>query len=265
MSWVSARALTTMIGRSWLAADLADDGEPVRRAEHQVDDHQVGRGHGDRRDGVLARHRLGDVVALVLQRPAQCRADVVVVLDDEQSQRHGRHAATAHRAVSRPSPGRHGISKRRPGRFATSAGRRWTQVDARPAPARRRTPMTRAGRAVAATPRRRRRPGHDPAQRRPARRRARRRPVAAARRPAGRRPAAGRRPVQGDSPVEHRGGQLPVGAPHLPRPRRRRRPPRRRTAAPRTCCTAPGCGASCRWRHRPARPQPDSLPAPEAT
>ena len=57
MSWVSVLALSTMIGGLADRPHLADEGEAVHAAEHQVDQHQVRRVALDELAAPLARSR----------------------------------------------------------------------------------------------------------------------------------------------------------------------------------------------------------------
>ena len=84
MSWVSVLALSTMIG-AWLVGRTSpDEREAVHPAEHQVDQHEVGRVALDELQRDLGARRLGHLVALVLQGQAQGGTDAVVVLEDQE-------------------------------------------------------------------------------------------------------------------------------------------------------------------------------------
>ena len=65
-----SRALITMIG-AVVAANVADEGEAVDAAEHQVDEHHVERLRGGQIEGDLGIVGLTDHVSLLLEEEAE--------------------------------------------------------------------------------------------------------------------------------------------------------------------------------------------------
>ena len=234
-----------MIGRSWLAPDLADDGEAVHRAQHQVDDHQVRRRPPRPRHGLLParppRRRRSPRPPAPSAAPCGCgrrpRRRAVAAPRPPCCHRVRTRIAARSRTVTE--------SQSAPRAIATSPDTRLDVRPRHPTTAEEDGDDTGSGRATA------RSAGletdgdevtvrlsddlladgladvrwllHDAL-------------LAGARRSIvdlSRRAGA----------LQHRRRQLPVGAPHLPGPGRRRRPPRARTGGPRTCCCAPACGA----------------------
>jgi hypothetical protein len=61
------------------------DGEAVDARQHQIENHEIGRRALDDLERVLARGRLGDVVALAPQNVSEQLLDLGVVVNDQNS------------------------------------------------------------------------------------------------------------------------------------------------------------------------------------
>ena len=94
MSWVSVFALRTMIG-AWLFGRTSRMNEkPSMPPSMRSTSMRSGRVALDEQQGGLGAGRLGDVVPLVLHGEAEGGTDAVVVLEDQELQRHGGNPAS---------------------------------------------------------------------------------------------------------------------------------------------------------------------------
>jgi hypothetical protein len=108
---VSERAVTTTTGTAHPPQGPAAL-QAVDPRKHEVDQHDVGGSLSEGLEPVLARRRLIDLVALVLEGEAHRGADALVVLDEEEAAGHTEMVSHRRGLCQAILPGRPGTAAR---------------------------------------------------------------------------------------------------------------------------------------------------------